>query len=74
MAGRTKGTYAHRRREKALREKREEKMRKREQRKVDKAANPVDDGIADIVPGPQAIPWEEQGLEPLEAEPEDRGV
>ena len=62
MANRTRPTLEKRAKERARQEKRKLKDERRANAKIQKAANPRQDGeedpdIAGIVPGPQASPW-----------------
>ncbi len=76
MANRTKVTQQKRARERAKQEKMQEKTRRREEIKTRKANEPPqlgggeDPDIAGIVPGPQAIPWNDDDLLPVEVEEE----
>lgn len=50
-----------------LRERRQEKLRRRQDRKVQKDTGSKSDDLSGIVPGPQPLPWADQGL-PVELE------
>lgn len=60
MATTKKGTFAHRQREKALREQRQAKLRRRDDRKAEKAKGVKVDDLDGIVPGPQPIQGAEE--------------
>ena len=62
---RNPASFAKRQRELARARKRKERVARRADRKKRKATHDVADGedpdIAGIVPGPQALPWDENG-------------
>jgi len=77
MANRTKVTQQKRARERAKQERQMEKTRRREEAKVRKANEPQQAGgedpdIAGIVPGPQPRPWDDDGLDDVLSEDEDK--
>jgi hypothetical protein len=67
MASRPKVTQQKRARERARQERQQEKLRRRDEAKERRANLPASAGgedpdIADIVPGPQPRPWEDDDL------------
>lgn len=66
MGAKGRPSISKRQKEQARLEQRKKKEEKREQRKLEKETRPQassgeDPDIAGIVPGPQPLPWEDEG-------------